>query len=93
MDRTVEFAGTAGHSSVTLAAAGEGVEKMCRKVSHAYAQGLTWVLAYYVHGSTPVPVSNTHTVAIEAAENQMHGKGKQSSAADSNEGLGATWDW
>ncbi|KAL0046758.1 hypothetical protein WJX82_009320 [Trebouxia sp. C0006] len=75
------------------ASPGEGVEKMCRKVSHAYAQGLTWVLAYYVQGSTPVPVSNTHTAAIEAAENQMHGKGKQSSAADSNEGLGATWDW
>ncbi|DBA90633.1 TPA: 5'-3' exoribonuclease 2 [Trebouxia sp. C0004] len=72
---------------------GEGVEKMCRKVSHAYAQGLTWVLAYYVHGSVPVPVSNTHAVAIEAAKNQMHGKSKQSSAADSNEGLGATWDW
>ena len=73
--------------------AGEGVEKVCRKVSHAYVQGLTWVLAYYVHGSTPVPVSHTHASAIAAAENQVHGKGKQSSAADSTEGLGATWDW
>ena len=34
---------------------------MARKVSHAYMQGLNWVLAYYVHGNTPVPVSHTHT--------------------------------
>ena len=76
-----------------MTGAGEGVEKTCRKVSHAFVQGLTWVLAYYVHGNTPVPVSKTHASAVAAAENQQHGKGKQSSAADSAEGLGASWDW
>ncbi|KAL3145189.1 hypothetical protein ABBQ32_000941 [Trebouxia sp. C0010 RCD-2024] len=72
---------------------GEGVEKTARKVSHAYMQGLNWVLAYYVHGNTPVPVSSAHADAISAAQGQLHGKGKHSSAADSAEGLGASWDW
>lgn len=80
-------------STSNLTAAGEGVEKMCRKVSHAYVQGLTWVLAYYAHGNTPVPISNTHVAAITAAENKLHRRGKHSSAADSSEGLGAAWDW
>ena len=46
--------------AVTLNAhahAGEGVEKAARKVSQAYAQGLTWVLSYYCHGTAPVAVS------------------------------------
>ena len=77
----------------TVFCAGEGVEKTARKVSHAYMQGLNWVLAYYVHGNTPVPVSSTHADAVAAAERQLQGKGRQSSAADSAEGLGASWDW
>ena len=74
-------------------ATGEGVEKTCRKVSHAYVQGLTWVLAYYVHGNTPAPVSTAHLGAIEAAKGQLHGKGKHGTASDSTEGMGAAWDW
>ena len=76
-----------------LCHAGEGVEKTARKVSHAYMQGLNWVLAYHVHGNTPVPVSSAHADAISAAQGQLHGQGKHSSAADSAEGLGASWDW
>ena len=56
-------------------------------------QGLSWVLAYYVHGNTPVPVSSAHADAVAVAERQLLGKGRQCSAADSTEGLGASWDW
>lgn len=73
--------------------AGEGVEKTARKVSHAYMQGLNWVLAYYVHGNTPVPVSSAHAESVAVAERLLQGKGRQSGAADSAEGLGASWDW
>ena len=69
------------------------MEKSARKVSHAYMQGLNWVLAYYVHGNTPVPVSSAHAESVAVAERQLQGKGRQSSAADSAEGLGASWDW
>lgn len=42
---------SAGHFG---ASPGEGVEKMARKVAQAYAQGLAWVAAYYMHGTFPV---------------------------------------
>ena len=71
--------------------AGEGVEKMARKVSHAYVQGLTWVLTYYIHGNTPVPITNAHKDARTEAQERLQGKGN--SASDSSEGLGAAWDW
>lgn len=70
---------------------GEGVEKMSKKVSHAYVQGLIWVLTYYVHGNSPIPITNAHTDAMTAAQDRLQGKGN--SAADSSEGLGAAWDW
>ena len=69
------------------------MEKSARKVSHAYMHGMTWVLAYYKHGNVPVPISSAHSGAIAAAAKKLQGKGKQSSAADSSEGLGASWDW
>ena len=67
------------------------MEKMSKKVSHAYVQGLIWVLTYYIHGNSPVPITSAHADALSAAEDRLHGK--SSSAADSSEGLGASWDW
>ena len=64
---------------------------MSKKVSHAYVQGLTWVLTYYVHGTAPVPITNAHADAMIAAQDRLQGKGH--SAADSSEALGAAWDW
>ena len=64
---------------------------MARKVSHAYVQGLTWVLTYYIHGNTPVPITNAHMDAMTEAQERLQGKGN--SASDSSEGLGAAWDW
>lgn len=64
---------------------------MSKKVSHAYVQGLIWVLTYYVHGNAPVPITGAHNDALIAAQDRL--QGKANNAADSSEGLGAAWDW
>ena len=62
--------------------AGEGVEKVARKVSQAYVQTLAWSLVYYTHGTLPVV---RHTRNGDVAQ----------ICATSGSGFpfGAPWDW
>ncbi len=61
--------------------AGEGVEKVARKVSQAYIQTLAWSLVYYSHGTLPV-VRHRNGDAVQI-----------SATSGSSFPCGAPWDW
>ncbi|KAK9823577.1 hypothetical protein WJX72_003960 [[Myrmecia] bisecta] len=69
------------------ASPGEGVEKMARKVSQAYVQGLAWVIAYYCQGNTPVFTTD----AVRQAQRSTAGKARWQKGEDGT--AGAAWDW
>ena len=72
-----------------MAGAGEDVEKVARKASTAYLQGMSWSFAYYVHGSLPMPI----TKSAETALASLARKGKGKSKAGAGHGTGVVWDW
>ncbi len=74
-----------------LGLAGQDIEKMAKKTSTAYLQGMCWSFAYYVHGSLPVPITKSAESALASLARKGKGKGK--GGAGAGQGTGVVWDW
>ncbi|KAK9862054.1 hypothetical protein WJX84_007140, partial [Apatococcus fuscideae] len=70
---------------------GEDIEKVARKASTAYLQGMSWSFAYYVHGSLPMPITESAQTALASLARK--GKGKSKAGAGAGQGTGVVWDW
>ena len=71
--------------------AGQDIEKVAKKTSMAYLQGMAWSFAYYVHGSLPVPLTKSAEASLATLAGKGKGKGKNT--AGSGQGTGVVWDW
>lgn len=57
----------------------------------AYLQGMSWSFAYYVHGSLPMPITESAQTALASLARK--GKGKSKAGAGAGQGTGVIWDW